>query len=402
VEAEVTELRLVRRYVSPQILFLGVAVGLSACAVAGWSASHRNPYRNFVRFHQLLNPESLYYPTASQMKALVKATARPGTIAVIVGGSSVMNGVGQTPRRIWTKRLQDLLGEPYRVVNLAFRAGSFTEAGALAAESMIKDGDPVIFVSDLSYTPDPSPLGRLYGYLFWDAYYKNLLIDDPAREAHVRAVLARSDATARRVVFEHRLGGVLDSALRFNDLWNSLAYRRLFTVWNFLTIAAPFQARRSFADNSVPAGPPAQRYPESSRDDLLERIRLALARRIRYEPDGRRTVVAVPRPWDGMTAELETSLPLAVRQRTLVVVDRPSPHYVDLLTGEEQATLGYLVERTVSALQDAGYEATSMGQDLTAEDYADLVHLVPSGGAKLAALVAPRVRALAERLGYTR
>jgi len=40
------------------------------------------------------------------------------------------------------------------------------------------------------------------------------------------------------------------------------------------------------------------------------------------------------------------------------------------------------------------------GETYTADDYADASHLAESGGAKLAAELAPKVRGLARRLGY--
>jgi hypothetical protein len=42
------------------------------------------------------------------------------------------------------------------------------------------------------------------------------------------------------------------------------------------------------------------------------------------------------------------------------------------------------------------------GHGLTAADFADRIHLNAAGGVKLADRVAPRVRAMAERLGYVR
>ena len=42
---------------------------------------------------------------------------------MIVGGSSVLNGAGQSPRRLWTRALARRLGREFVVINLALRAG---------------------------------------------------------------------------------------------------------------------------------------------------------------------------------------------------------------------------------------------------------------------------------------
>ena len=118
-----------------------------------------------------------------------------------------------------------------------------------------------------------------------------------------------------------------------------------------------------------------------------------------------RTAIAGPRrvAWrQAVRRDLEAALPPAVRERTLIVVAQPSPHYVDQLTRDERARLAGLVRQSIAVLEEAGYEAMEEGDGLTAADFADRIHLAPAGGVKLADRLAPRVRAMAERLGYVR
>jgi hypothetical protein len=387
----------------PRALGLGMVLAFLACCAAGWVASYRNPYRHFVRFHQLLSPESLFQPTASQLRALIKARVPPGRIAVIVGGSSILHGIGQGVEQLWTRKLEARLGESYRVVNLAMRAGLTTEAGALAAESLTKEGAPVIFVADLSPGQAWSPLGRYYGYMFWDAYYKGLLIDDPARAGWIRELLRNATPRSRAASNELRLGAILDSAFRFNDLWSSLGYRRFFTVWNFIARPGPFRARRTFPDVGVGSRPFAERYPEARLSDDMTGVRTLLdRRRITFDVDGRAVAGDAPGAWEEIRRNLEAGLPAAVRRRTLVIVVPPSPYYVERLTAEDQRRFDELLHGSASVLEEAGYEAVVEGNEFTADDFADMLHLTPSGGAKLADLVAPRVAAMAEQLGYLR
>jgi hypothetical protein len=125
-------------------------------------------------------------------------------------------------------------------------------------------------------------------------------------------------------------------------------------------------------------------------------------RRITIGADQRLIVGSGPVPWEEIRRDLETGLPPAVRRRALIVVVRPSSFYVDLLTGEEKLRFAELMRGSVSVLKQAGYEAVAEGDEFTADDFADFLHLGPSGAAKLVDLVAPRIRAMAERLGYVR
>jgi hypothetical protein len=114
------------------------------------------------------------------------------------------------------------------------------------------------------------------------------------------------------------------------------------------------------------------------------------------------TTGTTPMAWEGIRRNLEAGLPATVRERTLVIVVRPSPYYVERLTAEERLRFGETLRGTASALEDAGYQAIVQGDEFTANDFVDSRHLTPSGGAKLADLVAPRVAAMAAQLGYLR
>jgi hypothetical protein len=101
-----------------------------------------------------------------------------------------------------------------------------------------------------------------------------------------------------------------------------------------------------------------------------------------------------------MRRDLETSLPPPVRARSLMVVLRNSPYYLGQFSDEERSGYDRLVEESLTLLAATGYDAVAMGADFGVEDFADAAHLAPSGGDKLAALVAPRVKRIAARLGY--
>jgi hypothetical protein len=83
-----------------------------------------------------------------------------------------------------------------------------------------------------------------------------------------------------------------------------------------------------------------------------------------------------------------------------VLIAHESPHYVKQLAPAEQEAYRDLAVRQVRLLEKAGFPALEVGRDYDAENFVDRCHLSETGGLRLAAEVAPKVRELARRLGY--
>src|SRR5437867_942014 len=94
------------RLIVPWPLLLGVLAGFGACCVMARLLADRNQFGHFERFHVLLSPETNYYPTASQVRALARSRLQRDKIAVVVGGDSVLQGTGQNITGLWTRKLQ--------------------------------------------------------------------------------------------------------------------------------------------------------------------------------------------------------------------------------------------------------------------------------------------------------
>jgi hypothetical protein len=370
-------------------------------------AVRQDRFENFNRFHTYLNPETLFYPTARQVRALARARLDPNKVTVIVGGSSVLYGAGQRAAELWTHRLQGLLGHRYQVLNLAFVGAKTSEFGAAAAEMLAQDIPKLILITDLA--PGyfyPAPDGFQFKYFFWDAYSQGLLLRDrrrddrlrlPDLQAQVEAGNGKtpcpSGAPAERLA-ELRAQMRLNSPLYFNDLWTTLAYTTAVTLWTERTRAWFPRPRRLYADDYPGPLPPERRYLEGN-DCLLGLLRNHLA--------GWRPVPGrLKDPWKTFAEAVEDNFPVPVRRRTLLLVMWASPHYVNQLTVDEQAEYARLSGQTVQLLERLGFAALAAGRGYTPADYADICHLVVSGGNKLAAQVTPEVRALARRLGYVK
>jgi lysophospholipase L1-like esterase len=404
------------RLVAPWALFAGLAAGFTACCLAGRAVSRQNPFERFERFHPLLAPETLFYPTACQVRALAQSRLDPHKIAVVVGGDSVLQGAGQTVRQMWTRKLQRLLGDQYQVLNLGFRGAYPAEFGATAAEILAKDYPKLIFISDVHRgAMQPDPDGVVHKYFFWDAYSKGLLPHDPERDARLRQVLGdakrleragqmrqQKQQTGQLTAEEQRAIRTqmrLDSALYFRDLWNTIGHQHLFTVWTPQARACFCRPRKDFPDNEPEAPPLSRRYTEDVRKLLAE---LRACMQITCVPDGDRGWAEnlATTAWQTFDHSARTAFPAAARRRTLLLVMSYSPYYIDRLSPREQACYAQVRRITRRHLEKLGFAVLEVGKGFEPADYLDVIHLAEPGGAKLAAAVAPAVRALARRLGY--
>jgi hypothetical protein len=382
-----------RLLLAPAALFAGIAAGFLACCLAGFFASRKNLFQDFQRFHQLISPESLFYPTACQVRALSRERLEPGKVAVIVGGCSIPHGVGQRGARLWTRRLQELLGDDYCVLNLAMRGAYPTELGGAAAEMIARERDKVLFISCVTPVgPPPVGDGVFYRYFVWDAYSKGLLPGDPARDSWLRCLAAerRGDGTFA----ELRLGMRVDCLCYSRDLWTTLAYRHFATAWNFMVGRNFTRPRRKFSDpDPGPFVPFAARYNAAQQELRMREIRSWMDYGLAIDRAGVPGRTAVE-------AGIRTCFGDFYANRTLVLIPHHSPYYVSQLSPAEQSRYNDLFPAMVRTYEHMEIRALEIGRDYSLADYFDGVHIGETGGERMAEAVAPVVRDMARRLGY--
>jgi hypothetical protein len=377
------------RVVAPRALLAGLVLSFLACCLAGRLVSRQNLYPDFVRFHAAISPEALYYPTANQVLALGLAGDDPDQVLVVVGGSSVMNGCGQSREGVWTRRLQDRLGPRYRVLNLGMRGGGTVEFGGVAAEMLAARHPKVIFVTSTSILGGGG--GATFGtyqYLFWDARSRGLLPDD---EEHQRwADQARLLRPDEPIHLERKWGLEVDRVVYGADLWTAVAYRYFATLWAWPVHDTVCRARCRYPDTELETPVPfAARYPPDREQFFVDLTRGELEAEVPLE---------LPRT--PLVANVEDMLPPSSRPRTLMLVFARSPYYVQRLTPDEQKRYRAVYLRAERLLEQASLPALAIGVGWSADDYYDFCHLSEAGGDKQAALVAPKVEEMARRLGY--
>lgn len=273
------------------------------------------------------------------------------------------------------------------------------EIGAIGAK-MLMERRRVIFVTDMAPGEGyRQPDGNLFRYFFWDAWYKGLIDREVPDRAACVAGLGKERASDPK--FPELLHGArMNSVLCFNDLWNTLVYTKGGTVWNLVTQSQSFRPRIRLQDLEPPPLPVEQRLQAIKRDLSTHPYKgRVLDGSLSKNING----AWVPDPtWlASLRQDMRRHLPNEVlRQRTLVILRKPSPLAFQDMTADELDCLSAKEAAIAKALEEIGMHPLEMETMTGEEDYSDRIHLAGKGGEKLALQLAPAIRELTKSLGY--
>jgi lysophospholipase L1-like esterase len=403
--SEPTERPRAASWFSPGFFLAGLVVGFLGLVGAGhWAAQH-NTHPGAARLHPRVSPEGNYLPTVDELCAMVRARCRPDQILVIIGGNSILNGVGQPVEKLWTAELQNRLGDRYAVVNLAMRGAESMDGGAVIAEVLRKEFPRQIYVANAAPFTQPAPLGqKAYHYIFLEAYYRGLLEDFAPRHELVKANFTQGPGQPWLRRWQAAAEVRLDAALKYRDLWNWVGYEHFFTIPSFHTPRWPAL--------TVPRGRLLDEEPDFEAMAFNSGDRFAMSKTevelkivrgfsvLAYQPGGPEGWTLDENARAQFRAAARTAMPDDLKSRTIIMLSRNSPYYVKMLTPEEIKRDDLAYRDGVAAWKEAGYGAAEYGRDFAPEDYGDRTHLTASGGRRLAEIVAGEVATLAKKLGY--
>lgn len=367
------------RYLDARAFLIGLAVSFAGLSAAGWLVSSRNMFIDYQRSHQFISVESQFMPSARHLRALVEDTMSPDKIAVIIGGSSVFRGAGQSADGLWSRELQGALGDRYQVFNMALNGGSPGGQALYFSEVLKRQGYKVIFLADLSLSATIYPDNGVYRGLYFDAYYRGYL-DFPSRMKFIEGDLFGVDPQA---LTELQIGSATNAYLNFNDLWTYFGYNAGFTIWTPLLREDPFIARSNFKDNEA-------------------NCTLGAGYEINFHEEMKIVQDYAQFEVDQADLKLVTESTFAeeFEQNVALVLPPFSPFYVDKLSSEVREQYSSSFVRLRSQLDSVGIQAFVVPQIFGEEDFCDRVHFAPSGGAKMAIYLAPLIVAKARELGY--
>lgn len=325
------------------------------------------------------------------LENLALARTTPGKTLVIIAGNSILNGVGQLESEVWHRRLQELLGERYVVVNLSFRGTLPTEGAALVAESLRLRGVPLVLVSNTAPSVVGRPAGGAYGYLYWQGHYRGRLLPHPSRALDIAAWEATLPAPGLEQQNEVRRNAQLDAHLHFQSLWHHVGYRHFFTMWSPHTLSRFWWPRDRFADDMPGPSPLSDRF----RDYLEEEMTIVRSFSVGLaEADDRGGWRATAISQEVTSGLIEAMFPPALRPHTVMLLSQNAPFYRDRLTASERDRDAVTYAAYEQLWRRHGIACHTVGGDYSNADFRDRTHLTASGGEKLAASVAGYVRAL--------
>ncbi len=350
----------------------------------------------FLRFHPGISPDTIYYPPFAMLEKLALEHWKPGKTLVLIGGNSILNGVGQPASDLWSVHLQEVLGPDYVVVNLAFRGSFAAEGSAIVAESLIKRGYPVLLVANTSPGAGTGrAVGSVYGYYYWQAHAQGLLFDYAARDKDLEDFLRDRPKIPREQLKEERLAGKLEHYLRFQSLWHAVAYNQVFTVWNSVSRDHPWQRRNVWVDAETPPRPLEERFLQNLENEM-NIVRSFTERPADGSQDGK---WKLNERWRGnINGNISSSFPPALRARTLMVLSQNAPFYRSRLTPSELERDNIVFDACAKVWESVGVSTLVCGADFENIDFVDRTHLTQSGGRKLAELVAEKVKQISKSI----
>lgn len=388
------------RWIRPGPALAGFVLTLIGLGLVGRAVGYGEWWPGFVRYHPVITPEALYQPSVTEMCAIVRRQCRTDQILVIVGGNSIFQGVGQPVTELWTRRLQELLGDRFAVVNLALRGAHATDGAAIVAETLRAEFPRQIYVANISPLTGGAPAGSdVYRYMMLEARAKGWLVDWEPREAELEHYLKqpRNYPLLRRQLALAKI----NAWTRHEEFWHWWSANLFFTFPTPRTpgLSQAFRPRCSFPDQEPDTSliPLAQRFPRSANETELAIVRNFSANQYMLESDEWKAVASYHAEFNRLVRD---SFPDEMKPRTLIVISRNSPYYTRQLNELERARDERAVLDSLQSWRAAGYQAFDYGSDFKDHDFGDRTHLTKSGGWLLARSTADQVLGLANRLGY--
>jgi hypothetical protein len=370
----------------PGAFAVGLASAFFCCSYWGGIYSQQNPFPGFVRFYQALGPPGNFFPTINQLIALCRSRASSTSdVLVVIGGNSTFLGIAQPVDEIWSGYLQKDLGPSFAVVNLAQRGAPPTGGAESVAEALWKQGYKVIYVANVLPPAWGEPDGNsTYDYLYWNAHARNLLFSWDVRDRYLGADLVDREQRKERMIRAR-----MDRFSNTEDLWNTLCYAQFCTAWDSVTGNEFWKPRKEFKDVAPLSLPIPERFA-GDRVRIVEAVRTFVK-----QPGG---TMMDTKMWPNVELQIAAGFVPQMRARSLIVVSSVSPYYIHQLSADEQNRYASFLRRSVGAYQQVGLHAMESGSLYEEGDYEDAVHMLPSGGRRLANEVAPEVRSIAHEL----
>jgi hypothetical protein len=318
------------------------------------------------------SPSTNFFPTARQLEAWsTQQISNTRQTVVIIGGSSVLMGVGQPVEQSVSEQLQNILGGEYKVLNLALRGGATYGQAQYVATSLVKKGYKVKFIADvfINYVP-PFQNNSPYEKTYWQSKYAEML-----------SPLGDVDKSIKVKIFSlDRILGYLNEKLHYEELANYISY-------NYF----PLTQSLAIGDQSLR---PLKTYPDVEPNTAYEKRYL--------NPEWEKSQLEMVKSNasnnypDKDLKETASRAKMGFGRKfnpiTLLVACKYNPRYVSQLTEEIRTNYFNNINRQLVFYNLYGLQARNTCDDFTDRDYSDGTHLSVEGAQKLAKVLSDWIK----------
>lgn len=377
-----------------RVFLAGALLGFLACTAGGAIIKDMPiPVANFARFHEFINPNGGFYLTYSQMLAQARQALKehPDRPLVIIGGDSVFYGEGQSSENVWTKYLQQELGDKYTVINLALPGTKVFEAGYWVYEKLYSEGAPVVLITDALPSTVFEPTGSIpMHYMYFDARERNALQPYPKREEFAiknkQWTLFKDPAHAEK----YSLRAMFNHYLNAEELWTHFTYSIAGTFYHRTTMYNSLLPRRDFKDPFADR-PPFDGSDVEKLDQGVGQVKHFMHGIIDlYEADKKTEYDQFF--WRRLEACTDCAVPQAMRPNIAVCVTEINPLFIDELQPSEKIQYFHLKRMWVKNFERAGFTTWVLNENLSSKKYVDFDHLGVDGGKAMARDLATKIK----------
>ena len=377
---------------SPRWFFIGVAIGLLACIGGGYWASRQDIYGDRDRFFNQISPDGSIYPTFENLCAFVRGKVPKNKKLILVAGDSRMLGVGQTNAGLWTRQLQEKLGNEYGVANVAFRGANTASVGIPLFEALSREYKECLLIVATQPWDMPVVLEEPYNYILWSAWIGGKMANNPPRDEKIRSLLWDGKEEIRNKATSMTVFGFIENLTHAADLWNEIGYNWVFTCSApFLPPDIPFYTprRQIIDDESDKAG--SLSYLQSRKIDEPGQLN-GLINSINYRyssPSKNISEVEYDVMFSDAYAEFISDP--KERKRILFLETEFMPFFVKQLSANQEKNRETNYERWANLLRSKGFQVLRIGKDFEDTDYWSFRHFSNFASPKMADAVAHEI-----------
>lgn len=383
--------------VNPLPFFAGLVLGTVAMLGLGIWARQHDTYGDRIRFFQEISPERAVYPTIDNLAAFVRGKADPQKILVLIAGSSISLGIGQPEGDLWSLKLQDSLGEDFRVVNVSFRSSRFNLIGVPLMERLQNEYPRHILISDLwPLELSPAPLRTRspqvpYNYVAWQGLASRILKGDQAAWRQAWQEYRAADTPGRSFLQEQILSGIWEAATGASAILNWVGYRLLFTANPFQYPLTPKVFKRDDEKKEIFLPSPERFHLNQDREMKFLAGQIQAAKTLENDPGAQKE--KEPNPADAFRDN-------NLRMRTIFLLSSWSSFYVSQMPIGDQIFYKNFVRQRIQQLRNWGFGAVALGIDFPFSYYVDGQHFSWEASPQIAQDVAREVRRVCRERGF--